>query len=184
MLANKNDPGTGTLQGEWTQGVADTSQNERFEVLSQIAPSAYAAGNRLTRALAGARSGCSICYVFRDVGSGGFETSAINVQGAAQPNPPSLAPSWGSSDCIWLACAAWSVNATVVNTYPASYANGLEAAPSSGLSHQASARRSLAAASEDPGAFALTGTLTGIYSLTIAVQGIAAAAARSQVVIA
>jgi hypothetical protein len=184
VLLNKNDPGTGTLQPEWTSRAADTSQNERYEVLTAIADGAWT-GNRLTRALAGARAGSSITYVFRDVGPSGVEMSAINVQGAAQPNPPSLAPSWGAADTYWIAGAAWSVNATTVSSYPASYTGGVEAAPTSGLSHQASARRQLNAASDDPAAFALSGTLTGIYSITLAVQGIAPPpATRTQVVIA
>lgn len=67
------------------------------------------------------------------------------------PNPPSLAPSWGSEDTLWLALGAGMAGA--VNSYPTSYSNGLSQAASTVVAM--SAERQLAASSEDPSTFAL-----------------------------
>ncbi len=99
---------------------------------------------------------------YRVTGAGAVESANVNGSGTA-PNPPSLTPSGGAKDYLWLVAGA--LNNTLTGA-PTNYTNYLESTyPTWELG---TARRSLNAASEDPGAFA---GLTGIWSaFTLAIE--------------
>jgi hypothetical protein len=84
-------------------------------------------------------------------------------------NPPSLTPSWGAKDTLWIAVAG--VSGSAPSAAPANYTNLLTAATPTTLG---SARRELNAATEDPGVF--TSANDQWAANTIAVEPAAAAA--------
>jgi len=102
--------------------------------------------------------------------------SSMEVAGwVGSADPPSLTPSWGTANTLWIALSSayttgggggnWSGNIT---GYPSSYSNGM--APLFGESSIGSAERQLAAASEDPGAFSWVDGPYFPTAATVAVQ--------------
>lgn len=122
---------------------------------------------------------------YRITGSENPATQAPNVAAtsgtsAGAPNPPSLSPTGGSKDYLWLAV----VNAdgeTDITAAPTNYTNLITA--STGITgatsincRMGSGRRTLTAASEDPGNF--SNTSTNWTTLTIALHPPGAAVTR------
>jgi hypothetical protein len=99
---------------------------------------------------------------------------AANVDPGATtnaPNPPSLNPgAWGTENTLWLSYAAGS-SFTLTNTYPAGHQGGWHTISNTGTggASASSAWRHSAAASEDPGAFAMSTTSDGV-AFTIGVR--------------
>lgn len=86
------------------------------------------------------------------------ECGVAAVGSSANPNPPSLVPSWGAEDTLWLACCGYNLTAglAVVNTYPTNYTDGLNNLTDTNIGcGVGSARRELNASPEDPGVFTL-----------------------------
>jgi hypothetical protein len=82
---------------------------------------------------------------FFDVGAG---------DPSANPDAPSLSPSWGSADTLWLWGAAWDNATRTISSYPSSYTSNQvanNAASSSAGVALAIASRELASSSTDPG---------------------------------
>lgn len=91
------------------------------------------------------------------------------------PNPPTLTPSWGAADTLWLVVAGAS-GAVTASAYPTNYTDGNDDATSSGTAASiASARRALNAATEDPGTFTISAS-TNWVAQTLAVRPAAGAA--------
>ena len=88
-----------------------------------------------------------------------ISTAATNA-GSTAPDPASLNPAgWGTANTLWLAVAGQDRgNAGETIYYPASYTNGTSTQSSgdNGCCRTLSARRALAAALENPGAFTIT----------------------------
>ncbi len=90
--------------------------------------------------------------------------SGIEVSGTTgdsiNPNSPSLSPSWGSEDTLWISGFGAGPGADNIATYPSSYTNGIFIrSGSSGVNEHysaGSARRELATATENPGQFGLS----------------------------
>jgi hypothetical protein len=91
----------------------------------------------------------------------------------ANPNPPSLTPSWGSEKTLWLVALAAQGTRTV-SAYPANY-TGNQSEVTSGTTatdaRSAIATRELQAASEDPGTFTMSAS-GGTSVNTVAIKGI------------
>ena len=88
---------------------------------------------------------------------------ATNVPGAvASPDPPSLTPTWGTLETLWVTGTAYQDDDETVTSWPTGYdINGVDTA--CGLGDNASANlalsyRTATSASEDPSAFALSFT--------------------------
>lgn len=91
---------------------------------------------------------------------------------SANPNPPSLSPSWGSDKTLWLAVAHSSA-ADAVSSYPSSYTDGLTIYTGVFNEYHAratAARRELEASSDDPGTFTLAQSVDWVAN-TVAVRG-------------
>lgn len=79
-------------------------------------------------------------------------------------DPPSLSPSWGAADTLWIAIASGDGggDSQTVSSYPTNYTNGTATVTDSGTSGTRancfSARRELNASSEDPGVFEFGGS--------------------------
>lgn len=103
------------------------------------------------------------------------EVGTATTGSSVSPDPPSLTPSWGAADTLWLAsCGAALGGSQSVSAYPTDYINGNDdITTTSGAAFIGSANRNLNAASDDPGAFTLT--LTAVWvAQTLAVQPLTA----------
>ena len=116
-------------------------------------------------------SALQLAYSFFKIPAGEFsgvpESANINGAYTGQPDPPSLTPSWGSADTLWLAL---SCNYNPVTTYPTNYTQlGFR----SGNTAVASAYRNNATATEDPSKYVWQ---SGWYSsaATVAIRPAAA----------
>lgn len=94
------------------------------------------------------------------------QEATIATAGSVNPNPPSLTPTWGAKDTLWLATYSSSSNASPT-AVPASYStvtfHSGTVGPGIGTCW-----RQLNAATEDPGTFTV-GASTTWYANTIAV---------------
>lgn len=97
-----------------------------------------------------------------------------SVQSAAAPDPPSLSPSWGAADTLWLALEGHENSGTSITGYPGSYTNTFTQNTTGGAGSAATnvvqgcAERQLNTATEDPGAFALDGSrVSATFTLAI-----------------
>jgi hypothetical protein len=86
----------------------------------------------------------------------GCEVGTPAAAGSTNPDPPSLTPSWGAADTLWLAGAGNDGN-VAVTAGPASYTNFVNTrwANTAGCG-VSSARRELNTATENPGVFTMT----------------------------
>jgi len=76
----------------------------------------------------------------------------------ATPDPPNLAPTWGSAETLWLAASgAYQSNAlsVAVSAYPTNYTGGVDYRRTANDVGTAFANRLLTAASENPGTYTL-----------------------------
>lgn len=98
------------------------------------------------------------------------EYTSTNGDSAAV-NPPSLSPSWGSADTLWIALAGSSANTMSFTGSPTDFTGLTTSTASSGggASNMGSAFRQNATATEDPSAFT-TSTNRWWASFTIAVR--------------
>ena len=78
------------------------------------------------------------------------EVSSITVATSTNPDPPSITPTGGSKDYLFLACMGQDGNPTPTGS-PANYSNELAVNVFSGTVSLRSMERQLAASSEDPG---------------------------------
>ena len=78
------------------------------------------------------------------------------TSGNNSPNPPSLAPSWGASDTLWIAVCANDGSPTVTGI-PTNYTDGLHSqSTNSGHCSVGTARREALTGTEDPGTFTIS----------------------------
>lgn len=93
----------------------------------------------------------------------------------ANPNPPSLSPSWGEDKTLWLSAAAVRSGTTAnISSPPASYTDLLNTVSTTISSvaniRMGSARRELQAATEDPGNFTLSVSTQDWVAATVAIR--------------
>lgn len=101
--------------------------------------------------------------------SGTPEVGTPTTGASANPDPPSLTPSWGAKDTLWFAIQGNDSNKTV-SDYPADYTDGRNDYGNSIVGcGVGSARRELNATSEDPGTFTLSASEQWIAN-TVAIQ--------------
>lgn len=86
------------------------------------------------------------------------------------PNPPLLDPAWGTEDILWVVMDGRN-NTKTVSAYPTNYTNGFGI--TTDVDRASAAERQLAAASEDPGAFTLSGAANNAVA-TVAIRPAAA----------
>lgn len=89
-----------------------------------------------------------------------------------QPDPPNIAPSWGSEENLFLEFAGNSATAALTTGASANYINYYQNTASSGGAqvNLASANRELTASSENPGTFANAGNIRYWAAITIAIR--------------
>lgn len=160
--------------GGWaSRGTATNGTNVRASVYAKIA-----VGNEggTTVNFVTSATEQAAAQVYRISGWGGdardVQVSATANGSSAAPAPASLDPGWGAGETLWIAFAGYSSGATV-NSYPANYTNGtLSRSATTGTTataEVATARLETRAASEAPGAFALTATSAWV-AMTVAIR--------------
>ena len=112
---------------------------------------------------------------YRIIGFSGVPEAPYRSEGTdAAPDPPSLTPTWGAKDTLWIACCAHDIGTTTVNSYPVNYTDGRNDRSNNtegvGIG---SARRELNVIAEDPGIFTLSDARNWLGE-TIAIQPTAA----------
>jgi len=114
-------------------------------------------GGTATVTAANTSAACAQVYRINDWNA--IEAAKSNNTISSAPNPPSLTPSWGAKDALWLAgCTAIDDDATV-SAYSSSYASGEynnAGAGTNASSEIGVARRALNAAVQDPAAMTLS----------------------------
>jgi len=148
-------------------------------------------------ALLGSRSSGGVTYVFTKTSDGsegstvtvtpseasrisscayqisGWTNKEVTFAGSDTEDPPSATASWGSTKNLWLPFVSSRETVVVDLTgAPTNYTNYIEGegtAQGTNRACVASARRALEAATEDPGAFTYTGTLTSPHAGTIVI---------------
>lgn len=171
-----NTGATLTDPSGWTVLVSKTN-TDLFRVYAKIASGSE--GSSVTVALSSNQRAGATAY--RITGNrNGVSTSEIAVSTAVDettttPNPPSLTPSWGAAENIWITASfVMDTNYTGTPTYPTNYSLGqLEgkggtAGNGSGV---CTAARLLNAATEDPGTFTFNASKArSSYTLAIRPQ--------------
>jgi hypothetical protein len=100
----------------------------------------------------------------------GVEATGVSAGTTTAPNPPSLSPSWGSDNTLWLAYAGGS-SYDGVNSYPSGYTNGFHTQSNTGTAgaSTASARLTSAVATNNPGSFSMASSESGV-AVTVAIR--------------
>lgn len=130
-------------------------------------------GATLTVTTGGSQKSAHASY--RISGAVASEISTAATGTSVNPDPPSLTPSGGALDYLWLAIDSNEGGATV-SAYPTNYTDGFQSAnPGETIE---SARRELNAASENPGTFTISGSFNW-RAVTVAVPPGAVAPAVS-----
>lgn len=103
-------------------------------------------------------------------GSAAVEAGGASSNRTGAPDSGSFSPSWGGADTLWIAAALIGAGQSATFGYPASYTNDrLDRWNNSSGAMVMTARRTLAASSEDPGAFSLS-TSRSWRAITVALQ--------------
>jgi hypothetical protein len=99
-------------------------------------------------------------------------SAELSGGGDTSPNPPSLTPTWGAADILWLAVTNWNDGTITLSGFPSSYTNTGQNGSGTAGGEGASIGwgfRELNAASEDPGTFTLASAANWI-AFTIGVR--------------
>lgn len=175
MLLAPASSSQGNTPSGWTTLYEASTSIAAYEKIADGSEGGTTAG--ITQA-----SGRWAAQVYRLTGCSQLTASAVSTASTATnnaaPNSNSVTPAWGSAENLWISFTAfghffgtnrtistWPTNYTSTTTADANNAGG-EVAAGSGY-------RLLTASSEDPGAFALSGTIQGWRAITIAVPPLA-----------
>jgi hypothetical protein len=93
-------------------------------------------------------------------------TGASHDTVGQDPDPPSLTPSWGADDNLWVISGGVRSAAGTTVSYPSGYSNG-----DSNAFIAFVANRELNATTEDPGVFDIDGANAGFSAVTVAIRG-------------
>ncbi len=157
----------------WTQ-LLDKTNTDRYVIWGKIADGSEGSTANYSRA-----SGLNAVAVsYRITGArNGLTTSEIAIstavdESSATPDPPSLTPSWGSSENLWIALTFSKDGGYTFSSYPTNYSlgqNNVQVSTSNGSGISVGARL-FTATSEDPGVFT-TVTARNRSTYTLAVRG-------------
>lgn len=90
----------------------------------------------------------------------GVEAGTTATGSSANPDCPSLTPSWGAADTLWMALVGARDDDATVSSYPASYSGGTDTVSGIGVANEGAevgyAYRQNNTATENPGTFTLS----------------------------
>jgi hypothetical protein len=146
-----------TTPSGWTS-LFNTTNTIRFACYYKVASGSEGASVNVTASTAEKWA----CNSYRVTGYQGTPEAGTSATGSsANPNPPSVSPSWGSAKTLWIAASADNALSTTTPTAPTDYGNLVNHSHTViGINQlrTASVRRELEASSEDPGTFTLGGS--------------------------
>lgn len=160
--------GTHTWPGGWTE-LYDTDTDTGLQASSaayRVADGSEGASITVTTS-----TSTTTAHIVYRIGNyqGVPEVGTALESSSTTPNPPSLSPSWGSDDTLWLACAGARTTG-LASAAPTNYSNLLAVAHTTPGPSAMSARRERNASGEDPGTFTIPSSVTWT-SQTIAIRG-------------
>lgn len=170
VFGNFTAASTVTITG-YTQLVTQTNTNGRLTVLYKTATGSE--GSTVSATTSGAGT-ISAHNSYRISGWSGTPEAATTSGTDANPNPPSLTPSWTTTKTLWIAATnADRVGASLtVSAFPSGYSGGIQntgTLPVQPATCTGSAWVNSQAASEDPGTFSLSNSVSW-SSATIGIQ--------------
>lgn len=170
-----------------SDGDATVTTPSGWTAVGTLTRATYARGSVYAKLAAGTEGGTTVNFatsageeaasqVYRISNWYGSIADGVDIQSydpggtTSTPNPASLTPSWDTDDTLWIAYAGGS-SWTSVNAYPTNYTNGTHVLSNTGNAgaSASTARRELNAASEDPSAFTMSSTNSGVV-FTVAVR--------------
>lgn len=171
IIASSNDPGTLTGISGWTSLLNNDVPNLGAYVAYKKADGTEGANATVSTT----NSVNMVARIWRITRWHGTTAPEINYslendRNTTNINPPSLTPSWGLANTLWIAEGSWLNNP--LNTYPTSYGDNQETAITNGTFDiaYAAATREYSATSENPGAFIISSSSQAHLELTIAVR--------------
>lgn len=178
MFFIKNNSNTTelTTPSGWTELASCTpNDNDVGRIYGKIASGSE--GSTQTVSTGSSRTAAAITYRItgnrNGLSSSELAVSSANIDGVTTtPNPPSLTPSWGAAENLWIAMSFAHDGAWTFVSYPTNYSLGQNISQHGGGSANGlvAAARLLNASSEDPGVFTVSGTARVWNSFTLAVR--------------
>lgn len=171
FVAINSNP-TVTDPSTWTPLVSAVN-SDTFRIYAKIASGSE--GSTVTVGLNSNQRVAAVAY--RITGArNGVTSSEIAVSSAvtgssATPDPPSLTPSWGSAENLWIAVTFASDSSFTFSSYPTNYSlgqNNVQPGAAGNSSAVSVAARLLTGTSEDPGVFTtVTARTRSTYTLAV-----------------
>lgn len=167
LFVATNNTVTHTTPSGWSLGFTQSSSGARLSCFYKVASGSE--GSSVTVSYSG--SCHSSINSYRISGYQGTPEVGTAATGTStSPNPPNLAPSWGSAKTLWFAAIGLQVNLSAVTTTPPSgYGSEVIAGTATLTPRAASSRRELQASSEDPGTYAITQSIPWVAN-TVAIR--------------
>lgn len=158
--------------GGWSPLFSEASTNRTSAGFYKVASGSEGASVAVTSAAARK----SAHQAFRITNYQGTPEATSTNAAATTQDPPSLSPSWGSDDTLWIAYAGWRNSQIGVEGLPANYTDlrfTFTGSPTNSTDEATcvSMVRELAASSENPPAFSTGATSVNSCSATIAIRG-------------
>ncbi len=170
--AANNAPSITTPASGWTpMFTANQGAFENLTVWYRVADGSEGSSITVTIGNGNARSAAWVCYRITGY-TGTPENGTASAAATSSPDPPSVSPSWGSDDNLFIACYGWRGN-VAHSSYPTNYSLSQLTdrwVNSSGCGI-AVAGRNVTASSGDPGAAGIAAT-TNTVANTIVVRGV------------
>jgi hypothetical protein len=181
MCFIRHDQGAITTPSGWTLlASADVDEKDSAAIFAKIASGSE--GSTQTVAIDSSTRASAVTLLINGHRNG-VSSSEIAVSSANQqtntlaPDPPSLTPSWGSAENLWLAIGFCDFGSFTFGSYPSGYALGINTVQTgAGTGNAVSVAGKLATGtSEDPGAFTISASARNWASFTLAIRPLASA---------
>lgn len=155
----------------WVQEMDSNVSGRRLMMFSRVADGTEGVTTSMTFSAGPSFCG-AICW--RVTGCSSVEVGTAATGTSTSPNPPSLAPSWGSAKTLWASYIGAADNRQSLSAYPANYTLSQTTTPGRVASDSTGqelwlAGYELETSSEDPAAGTLSGSIAWIAQ-TIAFQ--------------
>lgn len=158
-----------TAQGTWTQlYTGDIGTSSRVDIRYKTA---NGEGSSITLTTDASERMATATWVIDDGTFVGAPEIATATGNSANPDSPSLSPSWGAKDSLWLSLAFQDGGDLTISVYPTSYTQTavLDATGGAGGVTMGRAERQLNAASDNPSAYTFSNSKPWIAA-TIAIR--------------
>jgi hypothetical protein len=172
----RHDQGAITTPSGWTLlASADIDEKDSTAIFGKIASGSEGSTQIIT--IDGPKRASAITLLINGHRNG-LSTSEIAVSSANQqtntlaPDPPSLTPSWGSTENLWLAIGFCENGSFTFGSYPSGFALGVNTVQTGvGTGNAVSVAGKLATGtSEDPGAFTISASSRKWATFTLAIR--------------